>query len=232
MAKRKAKPKAATGEPKIEALRRDASRTGLPMFLPTEERAELGDLAVEQIRVPAFDPERPGRKAPRMVLSGYRIRDRGVEASVRLRRFPALNAEQIAAGARLAADIELSGLEPRMVANLLGAGGAGDGPQNHRIDARSRLHFALQVLRLCGAETVRVVLAIVAGDTSAKTSAPVYADAEKGRVHVSTHLTVGLNVLVNHYRLQGQVGPKDAARARISARQRVREARKGAQKGA
>lgn len=218
MPKRKPKGKTASWEPKIDSLRRAANRTGVPMFLPTEERADVGDLQVEQIRAPAFESERPGRKAPRMVLVGYALRDRSVDVMARLRRYSRLTDEQIVAGAKLAADIELSGLEPRMVANLSGAAGGGDGPQNLRIDARTRVHYAVRMLDLCGAETTRVVLGVIAGNTSAKTSAPIYADAEKGRAHVAAHLSVGLNVLVNHYRLEAQHGPEAAAKARIRAR--------------
>lgn len=203
MSKRKSKHRSKPKVPKLETLRADANQAGVPMFLPTEERAERGDLVVE--RVVGWSPQgdRPGRKPPRRVTIGYAVRDRASSAKTRLRRFKDLTAEQIEAGVRLEADWEASGLEPRMVANLLRSGGGRAGDVSPMvIDARTRVQLALNALRLGGDEVLRVVEAVVLkGATSAEASAPRYADAEKGRVHTAALLVAGLSLLAAHYRL-------------------------------
>lgn len=220
------KPDPAKAVPKIDALRASAKQVGVPLYLPTEERAELGDLTVEAIQSHVYDRDRTGERARgRRVVMGYTLKEKCADAKARLKRFNALDDGQIAAGVTFDADIAAAGIEPKLVANLLGAGGGrSDGPANARIDAADRVHYALEVLRLCGEETVRVVLAVVVmGETSTKAGAPRYADAEKGRVHVAALLGAGLTMLAKHYELRAKHGPEKAARARKKARQVVKE---------
>lgn len=190
--------------PKIEQLRTAANQAGVPMFLPTDERAERGDLVVERIVGFAHQGDHPGRKPPRRVIMGYAIRDRSTEARTRLRRFKRFSDEQVAAGMQLEADWEASGLEPRMVANLMATrGGSAGGIAPTIFDARTRVHQAIAALRLGGDEVLRVVEAVVLqGATSTEVGSVRYADAARGIAHVTAVLDAGLSLLVTHYRLR------------------------------
>lgn len=200
---------------------------------PTAEREAGGDFRHEpQYAVVTAEVE-PGFGAskvkPARILKGYVLKDKLSEAETRLRRYSDLDASSISAGVALEREWTAAGLEPKMVSNLLSArGGKGGSPADSVIDARTKVHYALEVLKLGGDEVVRVVIAVVvAGESSVQAGTIRYADAEKGRAHVAALLKVGLTLLARHYRIRATTGGKNAARnaakTRILARQRVRE---------
>lgn len=206
MTRRRKKP--ATRQSELDKLKGEVIQKNIPAMLPTYERAERGGLVLEAVTDFAWPGERPGREAPRRVTMGYAVRDRNSEARVRLRRFKSLSPEQIEAGARLEADWEAAGLEPRMVANLLATrGGKGGDAAGAAYDARNRVFAAAQALRLGGEQVVRIVEAVVLkGATSSEAGSARYADAEKGRVYVTTLLETGLSLLATHYRIRSSRG--------------------------
>jgi hypothetical protein len=190
--------------PKIEALKAAAHQAGVPMFMPTDERAERGDLVLERVVGYAVQGDRPGRQPPRRVTMGYAIRDRSSEARTRLKRFGRFSSEQIDAGVHLEKDWETARLEPRMSANLMRAGaGIAGSVTDAAIDARNHVHAAVSALRLGGEEVVRVVEAVVLqGVTTTEAGSARYADKGRGIAHVTALLEVGLNLLATHYRLR------------------------------
>jgi len=199
---------------RIEELQAQADQSGVPMFLPTEERARRGHLAIEQISSWAPQGDPIGSKAPRRVSVGVAIKDLNSGAAVRLRRFKGLTWAHIQAGVRFEKDWEASGLEPRMIANLLGTGGGSQGGiAGPVIDARTRVHIAMTALRTGGAEVVGVVEAIlIHGATSTDAGLRRYADHVRHNAHVAAVLEIGLELLAGSYgiRIEEKPSPKPA----------------------
>lgn len=186
---------------------------GYPAFLPTEDRVEHGDFHVEQLTSTAVQGDPPGSKPPRRVTMGYAVRDRMASAKSRLRRFPNLSAEQIAAGEKFETEWEESGLEPRLIANLMGTGG-GRGPDMSPViaAAKTKVVEAIRALRTGGAEVQRVVEAVVIkGATSMEAAEPRFTNEERGRVYTATTLSIGLNLLAVHYRTRTSGRRREAA---------------------
>lgn len=194
---------------KHDELTAQATKVGVASFVPTPERTGRGELHVEPASVHAFDHERPGAKAPREVVVGHRVRDRMADAKVRLRRFSNLSAEQIAAGVILEQEWEASGMEPRLSANLSGTPGGGGAYAPVVMDARTKVINAIAALRQGGPEVLRIIEAVVIqGATSTAAGSARYADPEKGRVHTSAMLNVGLNLLIAHYHERAKRKPR------------------------
>ena len=191
---------------------------GLPGFAPTPERLRRGEISIQPLVAAAAgtdaDRDWTGERltaAPRKVVLGHVRRDLASAVRRRLARFNGLEHRQIAAAERLERDWEMAGLEPRMTVDLqtLGVGGRRGGPADVRdavLASRDRLHGARGALRAAGEEVLRIVEGIVIHEATADSvGAPAYSGKRDASVYVRTLLGVGLNLLAEWYRGDGEV---------------------------
>lgn len=203
---------------------------------PTGERKRKGEFELEPVDF--LDPTarlgHTGETKGGFVEVSTRTRNSLAKTASRLERFQGLTKAEVNAGLWLAKLWEETGYDTRVTANLLATGGGvTEGPEE-RIDARTELHYALQVLSLLGTDQASVVLAVVIeGQNSALAGAKKYPDETKAKTYVAAVLQMGLRLLAAHLNVMEKnrsASPREAARARYLARHiRAARAKNGAQ---
>ena len=172
-----------------------ARARGEPLATVTTEvsewlRTELGELV-----------QKDG--LPVLIVQTARAKKRaGSEARSRLESLGGFDHLQISAAVRFEKEWELSGLEPRVTANLEGSGGGrGSSIADPCLDAKNRVHRAREVLRSAGENVVATVESVVLnGENLQSAGIRVYADHHRHNAQIVTLLRVGLNLLAAHYK--------------------------------
>ncbi len=197
---------------------------------PTGERKRKGEFELEPVDF--LDPTarlgHTGETKKGFVEVSTRTRNSFARTASRLERFQGLTKTEVDAGLWLAKLWDETGYDTRVTANLLATGGGiTEGPEE-RIDARTELHYAIQVLNLLGADQASVVIAVVIeGQNSALAGSKKYADEAKAKTYVAAVLQMGLRLLAAHLNVMEKnrsASPREAARARYLARH-IRAAR-------
>lgn len=191
---------------------------------PTPERLARGDVRIMPLveRAKLGAPDHTGDRpdvAFREVVIGFARRSLNAAAGERLRRIQLSEDRAEAEAMREAAglfeaDHEQARLQPSLVVNLHGAGvprrsgrpPASD-PRERVLDAADRLHAARQALRPAGPAVVAVTEAVVLhGSTLDLAAGGRYSDKGRNSVYAVTCLTVGLTLLLEHYRTARRMG--------------------------
>lgn len=200
-----------------KAAKRKKDRDATFSDKPTDERRAKSVFG-EEVKVSVSTEPTKGESAwnedalkPKTTVVGRAQRDIGQTPEARLSRFTGLTEAHIRAGCRLAADWEKAGLEPRMTANLLATGGGSatdawaTGKSHSTMQARDRLHLAIQALNLGGLEVVHVVESVaLKGESAVRAASATYSDKSRASTYVATTLRMGLNLLVQHYKISDE----------------------------